>query len=242
MSLLGGAIGGAAGLVGGLINGIQARRQQKLLEQQARAGVAGAEKEATQTGKNVAASAEYQAVQNLFRDFYGMAPLGEGDSYYVGDESFTYDAKTLQPASKLGTVGRSTLEENLRKSFIQAQTARGIYDSNIAASAEASGLNVWRTEKALEIAPAFLALGERPTTAMQTDWSRALQKNLAYSTGGKLGLNNASTPTSYEDPFAAAFQGLVGGALQGAALGTQIQSSQQNAPINWDRAKQLGLI
>lgn len=224
--MLGAALGGAAlSAVGGIISGIGERRQRKLLEKQSRAGVEWAERDTTKVGRNLAESAEYQAVQNLYRDVMGMGPLKEGDTYFVGKEKFAYDQKTLMPASKLGTVGSSTLEANLKKAFAQAQVARGIYDSNIAASAEASGLGVWRTEKALEIAPALLALAERPTEMKQRDWDRSLQSNLISATGGKLGLGSGGTPMgNTATDFGGLFSGILGGFMQGASLGMDLQS------------------
>jgi len=239
-------VGMGLGAVGSIVGGINERRQRKLLEKQSRAGVEWAERDTTQAGRNLGESAEYQAVQNLYRDVMGMGPLKEGDTYFVGKEKFAYDSKTLLPASKLGTVGSATLEANLKKAFEQAQVSRGIYDSQIAASAEASGIAAWRTEKALEIAPALLALAERPTEMKNKTWAQSLQKNMISATGGKLGMDGPGTPMgSTAGDFGGVFSGLLGGLMQGASLGMDMKSfalSQKTQQLRGRRdATALGL-
>lgn len=224
--LIGGLVGGALGAIGGAVGAHQQASAAKRLQKQTREGLQAATRDAELTARNIATSDEFMAVRNLARDVYGLGAVTGEDTFALGSGRIKYG--NVLPASKLGTTKFSAIEDQFRKNFTQAQVSRGIYSSNVAAAAEASGMAAWKFQQQKELAPLMMDLAERPT-ALYHKYLEPLSKfHIMHATGGagEYQQNQQLTQAVLGAPSAlgGGLAGGVGGFMQGAALGGQVQN------------------
>jgi hypothetical protein len=237
LGLIGAGIGAVGGAVGGILNAREQKKQREQLQRQTSEGILTATAEAKQQARAVVGTDEYQAVLNLGRDVFGLGAVTGEDTFALGGVREKY--KNVLPASKLGTTKFSSVEDQFRKNFTQAQVSRGIYDSNIAASAEASGMAAWRFQQQKEMAPLMMDLASRPTELFNKYMEPTAKRHIMFRTGGAAEYRQNQQLTGAilggESVAGAGFAGAVGGALQGFNLGQQLQNfgvQQQSSGAN----------
>lgn len=140
------------------------------------------------------------------------------------------DRRTAAYGAQAMATGESALDPLTRqftKSLMQAQTARGLYSSHAAASAEASGLAALRAQMQAQMLPQLLGLAQAPSTIAKNLEPANLARNVFMSTGGgaAYGVPNpaAISASAGTEMLAGGFSGFAQGAMLGAGLGMQFQ-------------------
>lgn len=129
-----------------------------------------------------------------------------------------------------GLIGQTEtpLTADFRKRIQQAQSSRGIFSSQAAASAEASGLAAFEFEQRRQSIPQLLQLATFGDTAFQQFEASNINREVQRTTGG-FGAFGAANPAAAfgPSPGAAALTGAVSGAFSGAQAGASIQGFQR---------------
>ncbi len=180
-------------------------------------------------------AAERQIVNRQFARRAGVS-LDEGLRYLspaIAEADAGEPVAAAAHAAPGGVPGFG-LNSPLARDFVtgigQAQTSRGLYSSQAAASAEASGLAALNFQKQQELLPFLLGL-----STFGSDYARgARQANISEAVqrvSGGAAVYGSANPFANMPVIAAAAQGVIAGAGAGAAIGANAQAAQAQQPV-----------
>jgi hypothetical protein len=108
------------------------------------------------------------------------------------------------------------------KGIQSAQASRGIFSSQAAASAEASGLAAYKTNLQMNLLPTLMGLGEAPQL-LKAKYEDANMQREIYSKSGGQAVYGGINPAAFGGSIAAStLQGTLGGLLGGMGAGAQV--------------------
>lgn len=141
------------------------------------------------------------------------------------------------PQTATATMGPQTgIETPLSRSFksnlSQSMVSRGIYDSQAAAAAEASGLSAFEYEQQQRMLPTLLGLSSYGSDVYHRYESANIGRETQKATGG-VGVYGAANPFfGAQSPAVAGIQGGLAGLFSGGSLGLNLQNAFQQQDFN----------
>lgn len=132
------------------------------------------------------------------------------------------------------------LSQEFSKGLQQTQAARGLFSSQAAAAAEASGLAGLRAQLQIQMLPQLFELAQAPVAYAQQYQPMNLQKEVFRSTGGAAAYGQATPLAAPVSVASYAAAGAMQGFAQGAGIGLsayQLSQTQQSPNVTASTAE-----
>lgn len=118
-----------------------------------------------------------------------------------------------------GGAPMDTLTQDFVKGIRAAQSARGLYTSQVGAAQEASGLAAFRAQLQLNMLPQLLELAQAPVAMGQQYGEANLARNVFSRTGGRATYGQQVSGAYGGSPLGSAIMSGTSGLFSGASLG-----------------------
>lgn len=163
--------------------------------------------------------------QNAFAAEFGKTGRNIKDYTQLSGALLGRPTAAAQTLDNGGGIVETPLTRAFRSQIAQTQVQRGIYDSQAAAAAEASGLAAYQYEQQQRMLPFLLQQSTFGNDIYHKYESANIGREVQKATGG-VGVYGAANPfVGAPSVVGNAFNAGVSGAFSGAALGVQLQSA-----------------
>jgi len=125
--------------------------------------------------------------------------------------------------------GYNPMEQQFQTSLQLAQSQRGLYNSNVGAAAEASGMAAYRQNLQLQYLPQLMGAAEYDVNKQYALEQATLQKNVYRQSGGQAAYGQPLTPLEQAPSWAERGSGVVGDIFAGIQTGAAGGIAAQNA-------------